>query len=499
RGRPLRPGPDPPGPALRARGQRHRLDRRSDDHAGRARRDARSAYSRRRRRAALRAWHAAGRDPRPPRSWDAGPAGFRPRRPACARQRAGTAPADGRAADAARGTAAQAGRGALRRRRGVLREAEERVPLRSFRRVAAVVPSERAESARALMLELFPEGFEEREARDGVELAAYTDAGGEERLWAAFGAVRSETVPEDWEERWRAFHRPIRVGPLWVGPPWERPPADVNAVVIDPGRAFGTGGHPTTRLCLQLLLELEPGSLLDIGCGSGVLAIAAARPGVSPVIAIDHDSAALEAAARNARVNAAAVEVRAADAFADSLPDTDAAVANISAAFVPQLASRVRSQSLIVSGYLESERPDVTGCGANLSADGFAGLPDNVVVVARRSEETPEFVARDVGPIGCVQGESRLDRVRAFVRVQDGCSFSCAFCVIPLVRGPSRSRKADAVLREIRKRVAQGHLEVVLTGINLGCYRDREARYSLADLVRAAGAIPGLARLRLSS
>jgi threonylcarbamoyladenosine tRNA methylthiotransferase MtaB len=147
----------------------------------------------------------------------------------------------------------------------------------------------------------------------------------------------------------------------------------------------------------------------------------------------------------------------------------------------------------------EHQRVYVTGCGANLSADGFAGLPDNVVVVARRSEETPEFVARDVGPIGCVQGESRLDRVRAFVRVQDGCSFSCAFCVIPLVRGPSRSRKADAVLREIRKRVAQGHREVVLTGINLGCYRDREARYSLADLVRATGAIPGLARIRLSS
>jgi threonylcarbamoyladenosine tRNA methylthiotransferase MtaB len=147
----------------------------------------------------------------------------------------------------------------------------------------------------------------------------------------------------------------------------------------------------------------------------------------------------------------------------------------------------------------EHQRVYVTGCGASLSADGFAGLPDNVVVVPRRSEETPEFVARDIGPIGCVQAESRLDRVRAFVRVQDGCSFSCAFCVIPVVRGPSRSREADAVLREIRKRVAQGHREVVLTGINLGCYRDREARYSLPELVRAAGAIPGLARLRLSS
>jgi threonylcarbamoyladenosine tRNA methylthiotransferase MtaB len=141
----------------------------------------------------------------------------------------------------------------------------------------------------------------------------------------------------------------------------------------------------------------------------------------------------------------------------------------------------------------------VTGCGANLSADGFGGLPDNVVVVARRSEETPYTVARDVGRLACVRAEARLDRVRAFVKVQDGCSFSCAFCVIPQVRGPSRSRSAEAVLREVRRRVGQGHREVVLTGINLGCYRDREAGYGLARLVRAAGSVPGLARLRLSS
>ena len=141
----------------------------------------------------------------------------------------------------------------------------------------------------------------------------------------------------------------------------------------------------------------------------------------------------------------------------------------------------------------------VTGCGANLAADAFAGLPENVVVVARRSEETPEFVARDVGAIGCVRADARLDRVRAFVKVQDGCSFSCAFCVIPLVRGASRSRTADAVLAEIRRRVGQGHREVVLTGINLGCYRDRAAGYDLPRLVREAGATPGLERLRLSS
>jgi threonylcarbamoyladenosine tRNA methylthiotransferase MtaB len=141
----------------------------------------------------------------------------------------------------------------------------------------------------------------------------------------------------------------------------------------------------------------------------------------------------------------------------------------------------------------------VTGCGANLAGDAFAGLPENVVVVARRSEETPEFVAGDVGAIGCVQADARLDRVRAFVKVQDGCSFACRFCVIPLVRGASRSRPAEAVLGEIRRRVAQGHREVVLTGINLGCYRDRAAGYRLPRLVREAGATPGLERLRLSS
>jgi threonylcarbamoyladenosine tRNA methylthiotransferase MtaB len=141
----------------------------------------------------------------------------------------------------------------------------------------------------------------------------------------------------------------------------------------------------------------------------------------------------------------------------------------------------------------------VTGCGANLASTAFAGLPDNVVVVARRSEETPSFIAGDVGAIGCVQADARLDRIRAFVKVQDGCSFSCNFCVIPLVRGASRSRRAVEVLREVERRVAQGHREVVLTGINLGCYRDREQRFDLPRLVRAVGATPGLERLRLSS
>jgi threonylcarbamoyladenosine tRNA methylthiotransferase MtaB len=141
----------------------------------------------------------------------------------------------------------------------------------------------------------------------------------------------------------------------------------------------------------------------------------------------------------------------------------------------------------------------VTGCAANLAGDPFAGLPANVTVLPRRSEEVAAAVAGDVGAIACVQAEARLERVRAFVKIQDGCSFGCTFCVIPRVRGASRSRPAEAVLTEIRRRVAQGHREVVLTGINLGCYRDRAAGYTLARLIREAGAVPGLARLRLSS
>jgi threonylcarbamoyladenosine tRNA methylthiotransferase MtaB len=146
-----------------------------------------------------------------------------------------------------------------------------------------------------------------------------------------------------------------------------------------------------------------------------------------------------------------------------------------------------------------AKRVYVTGCAANLAGDDLAGLPENVTVVRLPGERTPEFVARDVGAIGCVRADVGLDRIRAFVKVQDGCSFSCAFCVIPQVRGASRSRAAAAVLADVQRRVGQGHREVVLTGINLGCYRDRAAGFDLPKLVREVGATPGLERLRLSS
>jgi threonylcarbamoyladenosine tRNA methylthiotransferase MtaB len=176
--------------------------------------------------------------------------------------------------------------------------------------------------------------------------------------------------------------------------------------------------------------------------------------------------------------------------------DADVAIVN-TCCVTHEAVSKSRKEAARASR--THRRVYVTGCGANLATDAFAGLPENVVVVARRSEETPAFVAGDVGAIGCVQADARLDRVRAFVKIQDGCSFSCNFCVIPLVRGASRSRRVDAILREARLRVRQGHREIVLTGINLGCFRDREAGYDLPRLVREVGATPGLDRLRLSS
>ncbi len=236
------------------------------------------------------------------------------------------------------------------------------------------MPLERAEAARALMLELFPEGFEELDRLDGVELVAYTDASGEERLWAAFGRVTAEDVSGGWKERWRDFHRPVRVGGLWIGPPWEVPPPDAEAVVVDPGRAFGTGGHATTRLCLGLLGELGRGSLLDIGCGSGVLAIAAAKLGYAPVTALDHDTSAVEATRRNAVANGVELDCLLADAFDGALPAADVALVNISPDAVSQILPGLTARTVVTSGYLERDQPEADGFRheRRVAADGWA-------------------------------------------------------------------------------------------------------------------------------
>jgi threonylcarbamoyladenosine tRNA methylthiotransferase MtaB len=157
-----------------------------------------------------------------------------------------------------------------------------------------------------------------------------------------------------------------------------------------------------------------------------------------------------------------------------------------------------KSRQAVSRAARSHERVYVTGCGANLRG-AFAGTAPNVTVVALPSEELPIAVSAGVGALGCVQADARIERTRAFVKIQDGCSFSCSFCVIPLVRGATRSRRADAVLGEIERRIAQGHREIILTGVNLGCFRDREAGYTLPRLVREAGTLPGVERLRLSS
>jgi ribosomal protein L11 methyltransferase len=223
------------------------------------------------------------------------------------------------------------------------------------------------------MLELFPEGFEEVERPQGVELAAYTDAAGEERVWAFFGGARAADVDGDWADKWRAFHRPARIGRLWVGPPWEEPPPDALAVVIDPGRAFGTGSHPTTRLCLETLQELDRQPLLDVGCGSGVLAIAAALLGFAPVTAVDVEAPSIEATRENAAANGVSVETLLLGP-ADPLPRASLAVANISLESVEALPARLEASTLVTSGYFASERPSLAGYEplARQTHDGWA-------------------------------------------------------------------------------------------------------------------------------
>lgn len=223
--------------------------------------------------------------------------------------------------------------------------------------MAVAVPAELLEGARARLLELHPEGFEEA---DG-ELAVYTDAVGEARLSTVFAEVSSSRVEPGWEERWREFHRPVWIGPLWVGPPWEDPPSDALALVVDPGRAFGTGSHPTTRLCLEFLLGLERGSLVDVGCGSGVLSVAAAKLGFEPVVGIDRDEAAVDAARRNAAANGVEIEVRLADALGEALPSADVGLANIDLAAVEALGTLIEVTTLVTSGYYHGRMPGIRG------------------------------------------------------------------------------------------------------------------------------------------
>jgi ribosomal protein L11 methyltransferase len=245
---------------------------------------------------------------------------------------------------------------------------------RDLRRVSISVPAADAEIARALLLSLIPAGFEESADGDPLELAAYTDRPGEGRIRAAFAHVSSVPVAPGWEDGWRAFHRPVRAGGLWIGPPWEPLPADEPAVVVDPGRAFGTGGHATTRACIELLAGLERGSLLDAGCGSGVIAVAAVRLGFEPVYAVDADPTAVDAARETVHRNGVGVDVRQADVLRDELPHVDLVVANIEFGVVEALLARHPAARAITSGYLARDEPNAPGWErvSRLELDGWA-------------------------------------------------------------------------------------------------------------------------------
>ena len=198
----------------------------------------------------------------------------------------------------------------------------------------------------ALLLHIFPQGVEEL---DGA-YAVYAD---EPPL--GFDAVEVDDVSEGWEDAWRSFHHGVRIGRCWVGPPWEEPPVDALPIVIDPGRAFGTGGHATTRLCLELLQEVEPMSLLDVGCGSGVLSVAAAKLGFPTVAAFDIDEVALETTAANASANGVSVDV------VRELRPAELAVMNIALDVVESMLPELRAGRAITSGYLDRDRPRVDG------------------------------------------------------------------------------------------------------------------------------------------
>ena len=247
-------------------------------------------------------------------------------------------------------------------------------------RLAIRADARDAEPVLAALLELTAAGLEQVDGDGWVEFALYGAPGelpslpeGDADVGGARVVVRGEEVPDDWAERWKRFHAPLLVGGrLYVRPPWEEPAVrpGVHELVIDPGRAFGTGAHPTTRLCLELLLELDAeGSFADLGCGSGVLGIAAAKLGWSPVTAVDAEVAAVEATRVNARDNGVALDrVERWDLRRQPPPAADTVAANLMRPLLLRVAELTadRPRALILSGLLDHEADELAAAFAPL-------------------------------------------------------------------------------------------------------------------------------------
>ena len=214
------------------------------------------------------------------------------------------------------------------------------------------------EEAMAALVDCFPGGFEEEVHGASVLLSTCLPEGSRLALPAGYTAVE-EPVAAGWRDGWKAFHRPVVLGRFWIGPPWladEAPPAS-EKVVIEPAQAFGTGAHGSTRATIELLLDLPPGGpILDIGCGSGVLSIVAARLGYAPVRALDMDPLAVEATRENAARNGATITADRADALTDPLPPVPFALANLQREILePLFVHDGLPDSIVVSGLLEDE------------------------------------------------------------------------------------------------------------------------------------------------
>lgn len=247
-------------------------------------------------------------------------------------------------------------------------------------RLAIRAPAADAELVLAALLELAPSGVEQVDGDDSVEFAVYGAPGelpeldeGEAEVGGIRVTVSGEEVPDDWAERWKRFHSPILVADrLYVRPPWEEAPIRPGVIDlrIDPGRAFGTGAHATTRLCLELLADLDgKGSFCDLGCGSGVLAIAAAKLGYGPIEAVDSDRLAVEATSVNARDNGVALDVvRRANLREEAPPAADVVAANLMRPLLLQVARLIdhRPKALILSGLLDHEADEVAAVFAPL-------------------------------------------------------------------------------------------------------------------------------------